>query len=188
MTMQLPPAGWYPDNGGGGRLRYFNGSTWTDRTWAGQSQPPSQVQFGPGRRGLVWKFFMAYLLFAVAAVVLMGLFAIGWQMRNIYEYHAGTPTTATIDRCVSSGRSSTCYGTWSVGGRSQTGPINGASRSDAGSTMDVRVRGGTAYAASEQWVSYMTILFSTVFTALIVFGAWLRLRRMFGRRSRRTRG
>jgi hypothetical protein len=31
MTEQLPPAGWYPDPGGSGRLRYFNGSTWTDQ-------------------------------------------------------------------------------------------------------------------------------------------------------------
>jgi hypothetical protein len=31
MTEQLPPAGWYPDPGGSGRLCYFDGSTWTDR-------------------------------------------------------------------------------------------------------------------------------------------------------------
>jgi Protein of unknown function (DUF2510) len=53
MTRQLPPAGWYPDPAGGGRLRYFNGSTWTDN----YSQPPGQMaagrQFGvyPGQGG-----------------------------------------------------------------------------------------------------------------------------------------
>jgi hypothetical protein len=53
MTRQLPPPGWYPDPAGGGRLRYFNGGTWTDD----YSQPPGQMaagrQFGvyPGQGG-----------------------------------------------------------------------------------------------------------------------------------------
>jgi hypothetical protein len=53
MTRQLPPAGWYPDPAGGGHLRYFNGSTWTDR----YSQPPGQMAAGrplgvyPGQGG-----------------------------------------------------------------------------------------------------------------------------------------
>ena len=53
MTRQLPPAGWYPDPANFGRLRYFNGSAWTDR----YTQPPGQMAAGrqlgvyPGRGG-----------------------------------------------------------------------------------------------------------------------------------------
>lgn len=42
MTRQPPPAGWYPDPAGGGRLRYFNGSTWTDH----YSHRPGQMAAG----------------------------------------------------------------------------------------------------------------------------------------------
>jgi hypothetical protein len=47
LTVHLPPAGWYPDPEVSGFLRYFDGSTWTDRTRAGQySQPSPQLDVG----------------------------------------------------------------------------------------------------------------------------------------------
>jgi Protein of unknown function (DUF2510) len=192
MTMQLPPAGWYPDPEDGGRLRYFNGSTWTDhRAWAGQhsQQPPPQMQSGAGGRGSSGKAVRILLLVAPIAIVLICLFFIGWQIRDIYEYHVGTTTTATIDRCTTHGKSETCYGTWSVDGRSQSGPIHGAGNNDrTGTTLDVHVSDGTAYtAAAGQWVSYVNILGGTFFMALVVFGFSLGFKRMFGEGSRRTR-
>jgi hypothetical protein len=45
----LPPANWYPDPGGSGRLRYFNGTTWTDQYSAPSAgQPPSHAEQGGG--------------------------------------------------------------------------------------------------------------------------------------------
>ena len=131
------------------------------------------------------KLLRFYLVFAVIVVVSMGLFAIAFHGRDIYEYHVGTPTKATVDRCDTHGRHPTCYGTWSIGGRSQTGPIHGADKKNdpVGSTLDVHVSGGTAYTAPG--ASYLNILFSTLFTALIAFGAWKGITRMFGG-SRRT--
>src|SRR5215472_10731467 len=78
-----------------------------------------------------------------------GLIALGVTAYDLYEYRSGTPTTATIDHCVSSGKSSTCYGTWSVGGASQTGEIRGGLPSGPriGRSLDVHVSGAKAYTA-----------------------------------------
>ena len=145
-------------------------------------------QFGRGQ-GLFGKLFRIYFVVALIVVVSLGLFGLGYQARDIYEYHVGAPTTATIDRCVPSGKSTTCYGTWSVGGRSQTGPIHGAGKSDrVGSSLDVHVSGGTAYAASTgHWSSYVGILVGALFMALFVFGAWRGFTSMFGGRSSRRK-
>ena len=135
--------------------------------------------------GTFGKVYRVYFVFALIVVVSLGLFGLGLQARDIYGYQVGTPTTATVDRCVASRNSTNCYGTWSVGGRSQTGPIHGAGRNDrVGSTLDVHVSGGTAYAASSgQWSSYVGILVGALFMALIVFGGLRGFRNMFGARS-----
>jgi hypothetical protein len=96
---------------------------------------------------------------SIAAWLIGGLFALNFLVRGLiglggtaydyYKYQVGTPTTATIDHCVSSGKSSTCYGTWSVGGVSQTGEIRGGLPSGprVGRSLDVHVNGGKAYTA-----------------------------------------
>ena len=97
---------------------------------------------------------------SIAAMLVMGLFGInflvgglvglGASLYEFYGYQVGTPTTATVDHCVRSGKSSsTCYGTWSVGGVSQTGKIAGGlpSGSGVGRSLDVHVSGGKAYTA-----------------------------------------
>jgi hypothetical protein len=46
MTRQLPPAGWYPDPVGGGRLRYFDGTAWTDHYAQPHGQMAASRQLG----------------------------------------------------------------------------------------------------------------------------------------------
>jgi hypothetical protein len=74
---------------------------------------------------------------------------------NDYAYHLGTPTTAKNVVCVFHPGSwvdryrdsyTSCTAAWSLDGRSYTGEIVGAS--DGDKSVDVRVRGGTAYTAN----------------------------------------
>ena len=75
------------------------------------------------------------------------LVLVGMSAFRFHQYEVGTPTTATVVRCGAGPKSSGCYGTWSVGGQSQTGLIHGPS-GPVGSSVDVHVRDGTAYAGS----------------------------------------
>jgi hypothetical protein len=150
-TVELPPAGWYADPGGSGRLRYFNGSTWTDQF----SQPPRQMPEGwqsmvyPGQGGPhVGAPAVAVPHPAapgeprsgrsagprpklgrtrtVLAVIVLGLtFLLSCASAfDIYAYPVGTPTTATIKQCHTGTRGhQNCTGTWSVGGKPYTGPV-----------------------------------------------------------------
>jgi hypothetical protein len=87
---------------------------------------------------------------------------------SYYNYWVGTPTTATIDHCVSGTRSETCYGRWSVGGVSQTGWFPGTVEDlPVGSQVDVHVRGGTAYTAYWASPSYWTVFLACY---VIAFG------------------
>jgi hypothetical protein len=101
------------------------------------------------RRGLWSVRGIAHLLISIVFVGL-GLYFLGDGVRGFYGYQLGTPTTASIDHCEAQSRSRTCYATWSVGGESRTGPIEGGNRWDyrIGSSVDVRVSGGTAYTAA----------------------------------------
>jgi hypothetical protein len=96
-------------------------------------------------------------------------------------YRGGIPTTATIDHCgsqteiVGTTRDETCYGRWSVGGVSQTGPIYGSltnGHDGVGSLVNVHVRGGHAYAASwgKPWVHLaMSVGLFLVATGLVLW-------------------
>ena len=96
------------------------------------------------RRGWTGLVFMA-------AFGLLGLCMFGDAAREFYAYHAGTPTTATVQQCVNSGKSGVaCTGTWSVGGKSYSGPIDDGGRLNStvvGSRVDVHAFGGKAYMA-----------------------------------------
>jgi hypothetical protein len=114
---------------------------------------------------------MQFLGTGIICVVL----GVGFGAYNIYQYHVGTPATATDVRCVHVSRNTTCTGTWSVAGNSQNGPILGPGRRD-GSTLNVRVRGGAAYTADSGYPQFMLgILMFAVF-ALLAFVARTRMR------------
>ena len=213
MTTQLPPAGWYPDPAGGGRLRYFNGSSWTDH----YSQPPRQMaagrqsviypgqggpqEFGapagvapqpafPGeprivrRAGSGRKWLMKGLAVIPAALVLLLFVRDAYAM---YAYHVGTPTTATIKQCRLGTRGHySCDGTWSLGGNSYTGPIEtGGTGYRQGSSLDVHVHGGSAYTADAGQDRFAMAGLSVI---LLVLAAWglMRLMRIGRHLTHRT--
>jgi hypothetical protein len=105
-----------------------------------------------------WKWFPVLVAtLSLWVVTLCGALLVLYGAVVAYE-NRGTPTTATIDQCVphvvgqnleghQEADYETCYGRWSVGGVSQTGPIGGRFHGDhpIGSHMDVHVRGGHAY-------------------------------------------
>jgi Protein of unknown function (DUF2510) len=194
MTTQLPPAGWYPDPAGGGRLRYFNGSTWTDH----YSQPPRQMaagRFGApagvapqpampgepriGRRAGSGRQPWMWLPIGVALFGLVGmpLLLFGTGAYDSYAYGVGTPTTATNVHCIKYSRGSlSCTGTWRVGGKSYTGPIMGAYGNE--SSLDVHVHGGTAYTARAGRHDFIagTLIVATL-TVFFALARWLGRRR-----------
>ncbi|ORW45485.1 hypothetical protein AWB90_14880 [Mycobacterium paraense] len=106
--------------------------------------PPAwQPKRDPERRstGMWWRNLIA------AAFAIVGF---AWGAHAYYGYHAGTPTTATVTQ-PGGGRGASTKGTWSLNGELQTGDIETGRLFGApsvGSTIDVRVRGGTAYTAS----------------------------------------
>jgi hypothetical protein len=106
------------------------------------------------------------------------LISLGHASYDYYKYQVGTPTTATIDHCVPSGKSSTCYGTWSVGGVSQTGEIRGGLPSGPriGRSLDVHVSDGKAYTAdSVGGLFYLVIgagILGIVMGVFILRGVW----------------
>jgi hypothetical protein len=140
--------------------------TIANAAWGPESSVPKPARIGA--------FAWIWLSFLVLIFLGQGVNWLGGNMLAWYDYRAGTPTTATIDRCVShtsrSGTYETCEGTWSVGGLSQTGPIKGIGNAYAGSQVDVHVRGSTAYVAS--WGSpdpvTMFLGFAALATALVL--------------------
>jgi hypothetical protein len=128
---------------------------------------------GPGRQKrpptTVPKWIGVSLL-VVAPLVVGALLNLFHNAGEIYEYWAGTPTTATIDHCLP-GRPGTCYARWSVGGVSQTGPIN-RTFGPVGSQLDVRVQGGTAYPTSEASPDYPS-MFISFFGIVVLCVLWI---------------
>ena len=98
-------------------------------------------------RRVEWAFLPLAILMAVLSLV-----AFGVGVYDVYGYRVGTPTTAKVVDCGRNGSkhsARTCRGTWSVGGKSYTGRIAGDSKGfHVGSSLDVRVRGGSAYTAT----------------------------------------
>lgn len=116
------------------------------------------------------------ILAIVGVVVSLVLFGLGAY--DAYAYRVGTPTTATINQCINAtkGSSKSCTGTWSVGGKSYTGPIgSGGLGYSQGSSQNVRVHGGTAYtadAASRNLWGGTTFAVLSVPAGLVVLVVW----------------
>jgi hypothetical protein len=125
-----------------------------------ERQPQANAAHEAGNGGRKPSTGASIVRFFAMFILVGGLFFFGTGALLAYEDSPGTPTTATIDHCVphvveefGNGPPhkevdyETCYGRWSVGGVSQTGPIRGRFHGDhlVGSQVDVHVRGGTAY-------------------------------------------
>ena len=115
----------------------------------------------------------------VTPLLLSSLVLVGMSAYRFHQYEVGTPTTATVVRCGAGPKSSGFYGTWSVGGQSQTGLIHGSS-GPVGSSVDVHVRDGTAYAGSPVLAFTLSLaamgILATLFTlfSFVLIRRWVR--------------
>jgi hypothetical protein len=105
----------------------------------------SQSALGrPPTARLSFGVYCGTTLAAAFALALLG-FWIG--ATDLQRYSVGTPTRATVTYCGVGSRSN-CEATWTIGGVSQTGVINGGFWDGAdrvGSSLDVRVSNGEAF-------------------------------------------
>jgi hypothetical protein len=95
--------------------------------------------------------------------VILGLISVGFFIAGftrLSAQHSGTRTTAKVTACGHNRRGQfgpKCLGFWVEGGSLAlgnghvvSGVVDGANSGDVGKTIDVRVSGGRAYAASER--------------------------------------
>ena len=102
-----------------------------------------------GRRRLGMGAWFGRIAFACR-----GLFLLYLGVNDMHRYHDGTPATVTVTHC-GTGKGSTCGGTWTVDGVSQTGSIErGFSSPAAGSSLEARVWGHTAYMSTSPYPSF----------------------------------
>jgi DivIVA domain-containing protein len=103
-----------------------------------------------GTRSKPRRYEWAFLPLAIL-VTAFSLVAFGIGVYDVHGYRVGTPTTAKVVSCVGGRRTASvaCTGTWSVGGKSYAGRIEGDGKGyQVGSPLDVRVLGDTAYTAT----------------------------------------
>jgi hypothetical protein len=104
-------------------------------------EPSAASQLLDNRRRWLTK---SYRLGGVLGVVL-ALLCFGFGGYQVYGYHYGTPTKATIVSCGGD-REDTCRGTWTLNGETRTGRIWGnADHVPDGSTLNIGVRNGWAF-------------------------------------------
>jgi hypothetical protein len=125
-------------------------------------------------------------LVLLVGVVLLPFALFGAGAWLLWEREAGTRERVTVDSCLvqRTGRSYSeyCTGSWTVKGHLVVGPVDGATSSQEGETIDATVRGGTAYSRSPT-VAFILIGLSLPF--FIVPYRWARemVRRRRAKRS-----
>jgi hypothetical protein len=100
--------------------------------------------------------------------VIFGVFALFFLGVGLYDYDIqkngkaaqATVTTCRVSATAKAGSKTICTGTWSTGnvlqgGEVVTGHVEGASKSDVGKRVDVRLRGQTAYVESLRFAYIM---------------------------------
>jgi hypothetical protein len=123
-------------------------------------------------RGRMRLGFGGWFVRIVLACMGLGLLYLGADTQ--YRYHVGTPATVTVTYC-STGKGSSCEGTWTIDGVSQTGSIEtGFGTSARGSSLDAHVLGHTAITST---AAYPGFVIGGVFTVIVVV--------MFARRGDR---
>lgn len=130
-----------------GQLREFSVAQPPTGVMSGLAAPPDRTvasQMLDARRR--WRT-KSYRVSAVLGVAL-SLLLFGFGAYQVYGYHVGTPTRATIVSCShSANRTRTCRGTWTVDEKTSTGTIWGdTSDVSDGSVLNVHVYNGWAFA------------------------------------------
>ena len=119
---------------------------------AGVSAPNAQ----PARR------VSAGGLVMLAAIMLLGALITSHGIRLLVRRQTDERARATVTRCTDSGtsrnRQTACTGTWTVDGRVRAGRVQGATSDQVGKTIDVTVRGDTAYVRDIKLAVMLTVL------------------------------
>ena len=124
-------------------------------------------------RKLLRRVLWALLVF-VGSIALFVTFLYG--KNRSHEYHAATPTTATITYCWTGRSGVNCSGTWDVGGKQYRGTIDGIDRvQPPGSPVSVRADSVRAFAMTSTSSFYQLALVVSVFlvvaaSALLIWG------------------
>jgi hypothetical protein len=111
----------------------------------------------------------------VTPMLLLSTILFAMSAIRFYRYEGGTPTTAVV-RCDGGPRNHACYGTWNIDGRPQTGPIRGPSSPD-GSSIEVRVNGGIAFAGSPVLALSASLAVTVILAIPLMLFAIVRIRR-----------
>ena len=113
MSSGLPGAGWFADPAGSGRMRWWDGSGWTDgfadEDGASPYPPPSPVTGGapgaPRRRSPKWKWLAVVGAAVVGLIVVAGLVGSPDDDAGTVDTVAGSSTTTTPPTTSSSSSS-----------------------------------------------------------------------------------
>lgn len=101
-------------------------------------------------------------------MILAGLAFVGGGVFELVVQETGTEATAKITDCrelAARTHAVACTGTWSVGagkGRTTSGLVDGATESDIGTNLPVRVAGGRAYTLSRR-IPIILLVFGVAF-------------------------
>lgn len=113
----------------------------------------------------------AYLIVGFFLVAALGLLTgAAW---SYHDEHSGPATTAHVLHCENSGggkgSNTYCTATWTVNGRTVTGPLWNGRMSYPGKDVDVRIHGHRAV-VPQIWVSIALVIFGLAIGAV---GIWL---------------
>lgn len=91
------PAGWYPDPGQPGAVRWWDGSRWATATapvWPASAPP---VPRGPSAPGADTNTLWVYLMIAVTTLPTLGLFLVDWgSLGDLIAYSEGNASGGVI--------------------------------------------------------------------------------------------
>jgi DivIVA domain-containing protein len=132
------------------------------------------------------------LVFLLGAILLGGwsLLWLGVGVHAVYGYYSGPPTTATIVRCHGGPRNIApdCEATWNIDGAPHTGTIAGhIGGYPAGSSLDVHVRGNSAYTTTSGYLYIGMGTLSGLLALLFVGALWRDRAGASGTSGRHTR-
>jgi TRAP-type C4-dicarboxylate transport system permease small subunit len=135
----------------------------------------------PRRQRGKWSVLLVVVFAAVP------LYYFGYGAYNLYNYRAGTPTTATDIHCRAHDagnngggmfralRPLECSGTWTINGQSLTGAIEGPREGyPIESSAEVRVNGDTAFTArGAAWRFVAGTLSACIIAFLLLLRLWV---------------
>jgi hypothetical protein len=135
-------AGWYPDPAGGPKLRYFDGTTWTNYYQHRMFGDTAQLR---NRRAGPLFAFAVILFFELGGVLCLWL-----GFSHLWGQFSGIQARVEVVACWSSGKNRVeCTGVWRpADGTQRTVSFADGEGLTQGSTVDAHVHGNDAIASS----------------------------------------